>query len=104
MQSQWTFSGYDMIFFAARKISVRSWCMVPRQSLSRISGQNRVNIDTGAYTTARLTCLVLVNVRRSGPLWQKDGRALPVASELANEITCALAVVVKSAAEFRPSY
>jgi serine/threonine protein phosphatase 1 len=43
----------------SKKISARSWCMATRRSRSPNIRPNRINIDTGAYATGRLTCLVL---------------------------------------------
>jgi len=50
--------GLETNFFRRMRISVRLWLRTP-PTLEVEVKPNRVNIDTGAYATGRLTCLVV---------------------------------------------
>ena len=47
-----------MIFCCTRSRSKKLSCMATRRSGNQTC-ENRINIDTGAYATGRLTCLKL---------------------------------------------
>jgi serine/threonine protein phosphatase 1 len=54
-----TYSGSETTFCCTKGISAWSWYTAIHLSISPTFDRNRINIDTGAYATGQLTCLVL---------------------------------------------